>query len=95
MQDERIYVRGDVLVSDLNETFELLLPTDDVNTIGGLVLKDIGATPGAGDVVVLNAGESDIAFYVESIYQHGIASVSFAATSEQIDRVDLLLQVDN
>jgi putative hemolysin len=95
VQDERIHVRGDVLVSDLNETFELLLPTDDVNTIGGLVLKDVGATPGAGDVVVLNAGESEIAFNVESIYQHGIASVSFAATPEQIDRVDLLLQADD
>jgi putative hemolysin len=92
VREQRIYVRGDVLVSDLNETLELLLPTDDVNTIGGLALKEFGATPSPGDTIEIDAGDSDISFNVESVYQHGIASVSFAATAEQAERVDLLLR---
>ncbi len=92
VKDQRIYVRGDVLVSDINETFELLLPTDEVNTIGGLALKEVGATPRRGDTVLVDAGKAEIVFKIEAIYQHGIASVSFAATPEQIEQVDRLLQ---
>lgn len=95
VREERIYVRGDVLISDLNETLELLLPTDDVNTIGGLVLKEFGAPPAPGDTVEIDAGDSDLSFNVESVYQHGIASVSFAATAEQTERVELFLRSDD
>jgi len=92
LNGSQIYVRGDVLVSDLNETLDLLLPTDDVNTIGGMLLKEAGATPALGDTVTIDAGDTSIPFRVEAVYQHGIASVSLAATPEQIERMNLLLR---
>ena len=66
---------------------DLLLPTEDVNTVGGLVLQAFGSTPVVGDTIGIGPEENSMDVRVESVYQHGIAAVSFAATPEQVERV--------
>jgi CBS domain containing-hemolysin-like protein len=49
--DNRVRVRGDVLVDDINELFQLTLPTKLANTVGGLVSAGLGRPPRVGDEV--------------------------------------------
>ncbi|MFZ0546609.1 MAG: hemolysin family protein [Candidatus Promineifilaceae bacterium] len=46
----RIYLRGDLLVSDVNEYLNLDLP-DVADTLGGLVLSELGRPPEVGDEI--------------------------------------------
>lgn len=48
---EGLSVRGDVVLSVLNDRYGLGLPEDDVDTIGGLVWHELGRLPAAGDEV--------------------------------------------
>jgi putative hemolysin len=49
----QITVRGDMLVSDLNERFLLALPEDLADTIGGLVMDRLGRVASEGDEVLV------------------------------------------
>ncbi len=40
-KDGRVYLRGDLLVSDVNEYLQLTLPNESADTIGGLVLTQL------------------------------------------------------
>jgi CBS domain containing-hemolysin-like protein len=46
----RIYLRGDLLVSDVNEYLNLDLP-DVADTLGGLILSELGRPPEVGDEI--------------------------------------------
>lgn len=46
----RIYLRGDLLVADVNEYLNLDLP-DVADTLGGLVLSELGRPPEVGDEI--------------------------------------------
>jgi CBS domain containing-hemolysin-like protein len=46
----RIYLRGDLLVSDVNEYLSLSLP-DVADTLGGLILSELGRPPEVGDEI--------------------------------------------
>lgn len=46
-------VAGDALIADVNETFQVQLPQDDFDTIGGLVAHELGRVPRRGEVVEL------------------------------------------
>ncbi|NNE11396.1 MAG: HlyC/CorC family transporter [Ilumatobacter sp.] len=50
---DRVSVRGDVLLSVLNERFDLALPAEEVDTVGGYVWHDLGRVPTVGDTVPL------------------------------------------
>lgn len=47
----RAYLRGDLLISDVNEYLGLTLPTDENDTLGGLVFSVLGHLPQNGDEV--------------------------------------------
>jgi len=49
----RVVVRGDVHVDDLNKWLGLHLPTGPIDTIGGLVFGEMGKLPVVGDTVFL------------------------------------------
>lgn len=49
----RVLVRGDVLLSVLNERFGLALPTEGVGTVSGYAWHHLGRSPKTGDVVPL------------------------------------------
>jgi CBS domain containing-hemolysin-like protein len=48
-----VSVRGDVLLTILNERFELALPVDRADTVGGYVWQHLGRLPSVGDTVPL------------------------------------------
>ncbi|NNC81043.1 MAG: HlyC/CorC family transporter [Acidimicrobiales bacterium] len=48
-----VSVRGDVLLKILNERFELAIPDDQVDTVGGYVWHHLGRLPVVGDTVPL------------------------------------------
>jgi len=67
----RIYLRGDLLVSDVNEYLNLDLP-DVADTLGGLVLSELGRPPEVGDEI--EAGH--MAIRVESMDDLSVQEVS-------------------
>ncbi len=67
----RIYLRGDLLVSDVNEYLELQLP-DSTDTLSGLVLSELGRLPEEGDEIAFG----DTAIRVEKMVDRGVAEVS-------------------
>jgi CBS domain containing-hemolysin-like protein len=53
--DEDVVLRGDVLVSDVNEYLLLNLPLNQADTIGGLVTSHLGRPASPGDRVQIGA----------------------------------------
>lgn len=51
--DGRVSVRGDVLLSTLQDRFEVRIDHVDVDTVGGLIWHAVGRTPKLGDTVVI------------------------------------------
>ncbi len=49
----RVVLRGDVLLSVLNDRFELALPADEVGTVSGYIWHHLGRRPEQGDTVPL------------------------------------------
>lgn len=82
--DHRIHVRGDVLIEDLNELFGLFLPTEQVDTIGGLISSELGLIPQPGQEVTIGATQ----LRVEKMEQNSVTEVSFAVTAEQEERLN-------
>ncbi len=67
----RVYLRGDLLVSDVNEYLELSLP-DETDTLGGLIFSELGRSPIEGDEVTFG----DIQIRVEAMADLGVSEVS-------------------
>jgi CBS domain containing-hemolysin-like protein len=70
-KEGRIYLRGDLLVTDVNEYLELTLP-DEADTLSGLVFSLLGRPPAEGDEVT--AGGT--AIRVEAMVDLGVQEVS-------------------
>ncbi len=75
----RIYLRGDLLVSDVNEYLRLSLP-DTVDTLGGLVQSELGRPPAVGDEVDFG----DTIIRVESMVDLGVAEVSIQTITSDV-----------
>lgn len=73
-KEGRIYLRGDLLVADVNEYLELNLPEDEADTLGGLVFSQLGRRPVVGDEVRL--GTPPVAIRVEAIEALSVSEVS-------------------
>lgn len=83
--EQRMHVRGDVLIDDLNELLAIFLPTDEVDTIGGLVTSTLGHIPLPGEEVMVD----EIMLRVEKMEQNSVAEVSFALSPEQFAQLDV------
>jgi putative hemolysin len=70
--DSQIRVRGDLLVSQFNESLRVNLPTEVANTIGGLVLDELGRAAVVGDTVAIQG----IGFQVEAVAGRSIRELS-------------------
>jgi CBS domain containing-hemolysin-like protein len=75
----RIYLRGDLLVSDVNEYLELKLP-DTSDTLSGLVLSELGRLPEEGDEI--SFGET--AVRVEKMADRAVAEVSLQTVPAEV-----------
>ena len=82
-KDERIVVRGDISLEQLNDLLDLGLPEDEVKTIGGLLLASSGLIPKIKQIINID----DLDFKIESIKDRGIQTVSFHANQEQIKKI--------
>jgi CBS domain containing-hemolysin-like protein len=68
---DRINVRGDLLISVLNDRLEINLPTDTSHTVGGLVMDILGRIPQVGDTV--EAGS--VRLWVEGVEHRSVTEV--------------------
>jgi len=59
--DRRVSVRGDVLLSVVNERFGFGLPADEVGTVGGYVWHELGRLPVEGDELPIVTAEYEAA----------------------------------
>jgi len=73
-QEGRIYLRGDLLVTDINEYLDLNLPETEADTLGGLVFSQLGELPEVGDEIT--AGTPSIVIRVEAIEARSVSEVS-------------------
>jgi putative hemolysin len=73
-KEGRIYLRGDLLVTDCNEYLNLNLPESEADTLGGLIFSQLGRVPQVGDEVVI--GTPGIEIRVEAMASLSVAEVS-------------------
>ncbi|MCA9923820.1 MAG: HlyC/CorC family transporter [Anaerolineales bacterium] len=71
-KEGRIHLRGDLLVSDVNEYLELNLPQETADTLSGLIFSETGGSPNIGDEVII--GETVLR--VESMEDLGVQEIS-------------------
>ena len=71
-KDGRIYLRADLLVTDVNEYLELQLPVENADTLGGLIFSKLGRPPIVGDDVAFG----DVTIRVETMADPGVSEVS-------------------
>jgi putative hemolysin len=67
----------------LNELLELKLPSDEADTIGGLVLTELGHVPEVGEIVEV----AGVLLRVERVEGKGVAAVSLPASPDQVERM--------
>lgn len=60
LPDGAVLVDGEVLLDDFNELYEDALESDDANTVGGLVVEELGRAPEIGDVIQSNGAELEV-----------------------------------
>lgn len=70
-EEGRIYLRGDLLVSDVNEYLDLSLPTD-ADTLSGLIFSEMGGPPEVGETLATG----DITIRIEAMEDLGVSEVS-------------------
>ena len=68
----RIYLRGDLLVADVNEYLDLDLPDETADTLSGLIFNEIGRPPENNEEVAIG----NIIIRVESMADLGVSEVS-------------------
>ncbi len=71
----RVSVSGEVLLEELNQRFRLALPTDDVDTIGGLIWHDLSRLPSIGEEI--SVGQDSTLVRIEATDGNAIERVSF------------------
>lgn len=71
-REGRVYLRGDLLIADVNEYLELNLPNEVADTLSGLLFSQLGRSPNVADEVIF--GETQIR--VEAMEDLGVSEVS-------------------
>lgn len=71
-KEGRIHLRGDLLVSDVNEYLQLGLPEESADTLGGLIISELGKPPQEEEEVEIN----EILLRVEQMADYGVQEVS-------------------
>ena len=84
LQDnDRMLVRGEVQIEDLNELLGIYLPTANVDTIGGLVTSSLGRIPIIGEEVTIG----EIMLRIEKMAQNRVLEVSLPVSPTQVERL--------
>jgi CBS domain containing-hemolysin-like protein len=72
----RVSVRGDVLVSTLQDRFDIRTDAVDVDTVGGRIWHHLGRTPVPGDVVAITPDGHELT--VDAMDGRAVTRASFA-----------------
>jgi CBS domain containing-hemolysin-like protein len=75
----RISIRGDMLISHLNDRLEIDLPQEEAHTVGGLLMDKLGRIPQVGEAVELEG----IRLHVEAIQNHRVTQVCVTLPTEE------------
>lgn len=75
----RIHLRGDLLISDVNEYLNLSLPDEEVTTLSGLVFHALGRPPDEGEIVKFG----DTAIRVERMEDLGVSEISLQIDAQE------------
>lgn len=86
-KEGRIYLRGDLLVADVNEYLDLNLPEEETDTLGGLVFSELGRLPQVGDEITL--GSPAIVIRVEAVESRSVTEVSLQLPASLTPTPDL------
>lgn len=93
-KDGRVHLRGDLLVADVNEIFGITLPETDADTLGGLVMSELGNIPSVGDLVTF--GHDGIQLRVETMEARAVSEVSLCLADGSAPKpVGIELRPDN
>jgi CBS domain containing-hemolysin-like protein len=85
LQDnQRLRVRGEVQIEDLNNLLGLYLPTAEVDTIGGLITSTLGRIPHVGKTVTIHGTP----LRVEKMEQNRVREVSLPLSPEQVAQLN-------
>jgi CBS domain containing-hemolysin-like protein len=85
-KDGRLHLRGDLLVSDVNEYLNLKLPEEEVDTLGGLIFSELGRVPAVGDEVTI--GTPGVMICVEAMEGLSVTEVSLQLPTDGPPRID-------
>ena len=80
----RLWVRGDTLIGELNDHLDLQLPNDEVDTVGGLVLNAMGHVPYVTEEILVDGAN----FRVEKMSGRGVSEISMRINEEQANRIE-------
>ena len=72
-KENRIFVRGNVLVSRLNSRYLIQLPENEADTVGGVFVEEFEHSPKPGDEVEV----ADVRLRVESVENGSVTRLSF------------------
>lgn len=80
--DNRLWVRGDIAIDELDDLFDLALPFADADTISGLLIAHLGQLPEVGDVIEIG----EIRFRIEQMEFTRIERASVELNQDQLAR---------
>jgi putative hemolysin len=87
----RISVRGDLLISNLNDRLDINLPHEEFHTVGGLIMARLGRIPQVGDVVEIavrktrrSSEPTVIQLRVEAVEHHSVTEVCVSLPAKEI-----------
>ncbi|HRJ41639.1 MAG: hemolysin family protein [Caldilineaceae bacterium] len=86
--DERILLDGDTSLERLGQILGLEFPSDDVDTIGGMIVARLGKMPALGDEVEIHR----TIFRVEEVNGYAISQISLHVSSEQMESIEEALK---
>ena len=79
----RVVVRGDMLITNLNDLLEIDLPHDTASTVGGLIMDQLGRVPKVGDTVQIE----HIVLQVEAIAHNSVTSVRITLPAQDAEMI--------
>ncbi len=80
--DTQLLIQGDMTISELNSLFNWTLPTEEADTVGGLVTSSIGRIPAIGETVVING----LNFMIEQKRGRAVSLIELTAPQDTVDQ---------
>lgn len=80
-KEGRVYLRGDLLVADVNEYWDLNLPEEPADSLSGLIISELKRKPHVGDEVTFN----NVIIRVEAIDDQAVSEISLSLPQTAVD----------